>query len=51
MSDRASPGYQHTYWQGLELVDAHVGGDAARFRELLTARLLPADLAASQPAK
>ncbi len=44
MSDRASPGYQHTYWQGLELVDGHVRGDAARFRELLTARLLPADL-------
>jgi hypothetical protein len=41
---RDSPGYVHTYWQGHELVAAHVRGDAARFRELLTARLLPADL-------
>jgi hypothetical protein len=41
-----SPGYVHTYWQGHELVARHVRGDAARFRELLTARLLPADLAA-----
>jgi hypothetical protein len=40
-----SPGYQHCYWQGLELVDAHVGGDARRFRELLTARTLPSALA------
>ena len=39
-----SPPYQNTYWQGFELVDAHVGGDAGRFRELLTARVLPADL-------
>ncbi|MFL5921281.1 MAG: hypothetical protein ACJ75Q_10490 [Gaiellaceae bacterium] len=41
-----SPVYQHTYWQGYELVSAHVGGDAGRFRELLTARVLPSDLAA-----
>jgi hypothetical protein len=41
-----SPAYQHTYWQGLELVDAHVRGDAGRFRELLTARVLPAELGA-----
>jgi hypothetical protein len=40
-----SPAYQHLYWQGLELVDAHVRGDAGRFRELLTARMLPSDLA------
>ena len=40
-----SPPYQHTYWQGRELVAAHVGGDPARFRELLTARALPSDLA------
>jgi hypothetical protein len=40
-----SPPYQHLYWQGLELVRSHVAGDAARFRELLTARVLPADLA------
>ena len=40
-----SPPYQHTYWQGLELVERHTGGDAQRLRELLTARVLPADLA------
>jgi len=39
-----SPGYQHCYWQGFELVDGHVGGDAQRFRELLTARTLPSAL-------
>jgi hypothetical protein len=39
-----SPVYAHTYWQGYELVSAHVGGDAGRFRELLTSRVLPADL-------
>jgi hypothetical protein len=39
-----SPVYQHCYWQGLELVERHVAGDPARFRELLTARLVPADL-------
>jgi len=48
MSDRASPGYQHTYWQGLELVDGYVRGDAARFRELLTARTLPSELPGTQ---
>jgi hypothetical protein len=42
-----SPSYQHTYWQGRELVSAHVGGDPARFRELLTARVLPSELARS----
>ena len=45
---RDSPGYVHTYWQGRELVEGHVRGDPLRFRELLTARVLPADLA--QPA-
>jgi hypothetical protein len=40
-----SPPYQHTYWQGRELVEAHVAGDPTRFRELLTARLLPSELA------
>ena len=40
-----SPPYQHCYWQGRELVAGHVQGDAKRFRELLTARVLPADLA------
>lgn len=39
-----SPVYQHTYWQGRELVAAHVGRDPARLRELMTARLRPADL-------
>jgi hypothetical protein len=43
----SSPPYQHTYWQGHELVSAHVGGDPARFRELLTARVLPSELARS----
>ena len=43
--DSSSPAYQHLYWQGRELVDAHVGGDPARFRELLTARVLPTELA------
>lgn len=41
-----SPPYQHCYWQGLELVDARVRGDAARFRQLLTARVLPMELGA-----
>jgi len=40
-----SPGYQHSYWQGHELVSAYVGGDGARLRELLTARVLPGELA------
>ena len=39
-----SPPYQHTYWQGRELVEAHVSGDPERFRALLTARLLPSRL-------
>ena len=42
-----SPVYQHCYWQGFELVDGHVRGDPKRFRELLTARVLPSDLAAA----
>jgi hypothetical protein len=40
-----SPGYQHCYWQGLELVEAHVRGDAGRLHSLMTARVLPGDLA------
>jgi len=40
-----SPAYQHTYWQGRELVSAHVDGDPARLRELMTARVVPGDLA------
>ena len=39
-----SPVYQHTYWQGKELVSARVGGDPARLRELMTARVRPAEL-------
>lgn len=39
-----SPVYQHTYWQGRELVAAHVGGDPARLRGLMTARLRPGEL-------
>jgi hypothetical protein len=40
-----SPVYQHTYWQGWELVSRHVDGDPARLRELMTARVVPGDLA------
>ena len=42
-----SPVYQHTYWQGRELVAGHVRGDANRLRELMTARVVPGDLALS----
>ncbi|HSB39025.1 MAG TPA: hypothetical protein VLD13_08055 [Gaiellaceae bacterium] len=45
-----SPPYQHAYWQGYELVDAQVRGDARRFRELLTARVLPSDLSGAPTA-
>jgi hypothetical protein len=45
-----SPVYQHTYWQGHELVDGYVGGDPKRLRELMTARVVPSDLAVSPPA-
>jgi hypothetical protein len=45
-----SPVYQHTYWQGHELVDGHVRGDPKRFRELLTARVVPSDLGGNRPA-
>jgi hypothetical protein len=43
---RPSPVYQHCYWQGRELVDGYARGDAERFRQLLTGRVLPSDLAA-----
>ena len=39
-----SPVYMHTYWQGRELVSRHVDGDPARLRELMTARVRPAEL-------
>lgn len=45
-----SPVYQHCYWQGGELVDGHVRGGPKRFRELLTARVVPAELGLSRPA-
>jgi hypothetical protein len=40
-----SPVYQHSYWQGRELVDGYVAGDLRRLRELMTARMVPSDLA------
>ena len=42
--ERRSRGYTHTYTEGWRLCHAWVGGDAARYRRLLTARLLPSDL-------
>lgn len=39
-----SPVYMHCYWQGRELVDGHVRGDARRLRELMTARAVPSEL-------
>jgi hypothetical protein len=41
-----SPVYQHTYWQGRELVAGHVGNDPQRLRELMTARVRPSELRA-----
>lgn len=40
-----SPVYQHCYWQGAELVEAYTRDDPGRLRELMTARMLPSDLA------
>ena len=45
IEDRSSRGYVHCYSTGERLCSAFVGGDPARLRELMTARLLPADLA------
>jgi hypothetical protein len=42
-----SPVYQHCYWQGYELVNGYTRDDPRRFRELLTARVLPSDLGIS----
>jgi hypothetical protein len=42
--ERRSRGYTHTYTEGRRLCHAWVGGDPARYRRLLTARLLPSDL-------
>lgn len=37
-------GYVHLYAHGVELCRSYVGGDARRLRELMTARVVPADL-------
>jgi hypothetical protein len=42
--DHRFRGYLHTYTEGRRLCHAWVGGDPARYRRLLTARLLPSDL-------
>jgi hypothetical protein len=42
--ERRSRGYVHTYSEGRRLCHAFVDGDPARYRRLLTARLLPAEL-------
>ena len=47
VEDRGSRGYAHCYSEGQRLVAAFVGGDPTRLRELMTARLLPEDLASS----
>jgi len=46
-ASRPSAVYSHTYGRGRELVTAYVQGDPQRFRELMTKRVLPVDLAAS----
>jgi hypothetical protein len=45
VEDRNSLGYVHCYAEGERLCNAYVDGDPARLRELMTARLVPADLA------
>jgi hypothetical protein len=42
--ERRSRGYVHSYSEGRRLCQAFVDGDPARYRRLLTARLLPAEL-------
>ena len=42
--ERRSRGYVHTYSEGRRLCHAFVDGDPARYRRLLTARLLPGEL-------
>lgn len=44
---RGSRGYAHCYTQGQRLCSAFVDGEPARLRQLMTARLLPSDLASS----
>jgi hypothetical protein len=50
VEDRGSRGYTHCYDEGLRLCSAYVGGDPARLRQLMTARVLPSDLASSAAA-
>ena len=49
--ERRSRGYVHTYSEGRRLCQAFVDGDPARYRRLLTARLLPAELDAGAAAE
>jgi hypothetical protein len=42
--ERRSRGYVHTYSEGRRLCQAFVDGEPARYRRLLTARLLPGEL-------
>ena len=46
VEDRNARGYVHCYSEGQRLCSAYVDGDAARLRELMTARVVPSDLAA-----
>ena len=44
MTDPTWRAYTHTYTEGLRLCRGHVDGDPARFEQLITEQLLPADL-------
>jgi hypothetical protein len=46
VEDRRSLGYVHCYSHGERLCTAYVDGDPARLRRLMTARVVPSDLAA-----
>ena len=46
VEDRNARGYVHCYSEGQRLCSAYVDGDPARLRELMTARVVPSDLAA-----
>jgi hypothetical protein len=45
VEDRNSRGYVHCYSEGQRLCGAYVDGDPVRLRELMTARVVPTDLA------
>ena len=45
LTDPTWRAYSHTYTEGLRLCRGYVDGDPARFEELITEQLLPADLA------